>query len=760
MSRLYDFIRVDAAPHHWLPPLAAGEVPVQSLEKKRQIGVTRPFPRSLDALSDTASFNIPEGVVRVMSVTTEGALSTRVRFDNVSLPPGARLFVYSTRNPEEVYGPFEGRGPLKDGTIWTPPVEGDSVVIEYFSPAGADDNGGSPFEVVQVSHIFADPVGAANSPAGSCNNEVSSSYANAASAVGHLQYTLPEGDFICTGTLLNTKGGSFIPYLITANHCFSTQSAAQSLRVYWNYNTGDFPSFSTQRTDGATLLSTSNVSDFTFVRLTGSVPGGLWFNGWTTTMPAVNSAVTGIHHPRGSHKRQSFGNIVSPVCFTNLPGACQNFLSVSYFSGTTEPGSSGSELLVGPSSDPLYVGNLWGGNDSCDNPSGFSSYGRFDVTFPFVRSFLEDGTPPPSCTTSSIGIGQTLSGALSTTDCRSALRGTDFFADRHTFSGAAGQQVTVTLSSSSFDTYLYLLGPAGQLLAQDDDGGGGINSRIIITLPSTGAYTVESTSFSPNTTGSYTLSVRGAASVLRGLDGPGLFNPFASAFFLKNSLAGGSADAAFFYGPAGFGWIPVSGDWNGDGVDTVGLYDPSTSTFYLRNSHAGGGADIVFSFGPAGAGWRPVAGDWDGDGVDTVALYNPFASAFFIKNSHGGGSADAAFFYGPAGAGWMPVAGDWDGNGVDSIGLYSPSNSAFFLRNSNSSGPADVAFFYGPAAAGWTPLAGDWNNDGVTSVGLYNPSAGAFFLRNSNSAGPADTAFFYGPGGAGWMPLAGDWNGQ
>ena len=22
-------------------------------------------------------------------------------------------------------------------------------------------------------------------------------------------------------------------------------------------------------------------------------------------------------------------------------------------------------------------------------------------------------------------------------------------------------------------------------------------------------------------------------------------------------------------------WIPIAGDWNGDGIDTIGLYDPS-----------------------------------------------------------------------------------------------------------------------------------------------------------------------------------------
>ena len=45
--------------------------------------------------------------------------------------------------------------------------------------------------------------------------------------------------------------------------------------------------------------------------------------------------------------------------------------------------------------------------------------------------------------------------------------------------------------------------------------------------------------------------------------------------------------------------VPVSGDWNGDGIATAGAFSPATSTFYLRNSNSSGNADIVLTlFGP------------------------------------------------------------------------------------------------------------------------------------------------------------------
>ena len=90
----------------------------------------------------------------------------------------------------------------------------------------------------------------------------------------------------------------------------------------------------------------------------------------------------------------------------------------------------------------------------------------------------------------------------------------------------------------------------------------------------------------------------------------------------------------FTYGAAGAGWIPIAGDWNGDGKDTIGLYDPANSVFYLRNTNDTGYADVTFAYGAAGAGWMPIAGDWNGDGKDTIGLYNPATSVFYLRNTN------------------------------------------------------------------------------------------------------------------------------
>lgn len=383
-----------------------------------------------------------------------------------------------------------------------------------------------------------------------------------------------------------------------------------------------------------------------------------------------------------------------------------------------------------------------------------NGYGRFGVAFPLTEGYPEDA----SCAVTPIAIGQQASGTLPTGDCRSTPRGSSYYAARYAFNSEPGQRVTITLDSTSLDNYLYVLNSEGRVVAEDWAGGGLYHSRLFFNSPG-GTYTIEVTTHAANAMGDYTLSLR-PGNVFRGVDNVGLYDPANSVFYLHNASNGGGANGPIFpYGPAGAGWVPVSGNWDAYHSDTTGLYDPFTSTFYLLPfNQAGQQPHWVFSYGPVGAGWMPITGDWDGDGRDTVGLYDPANGSFFLKNSHSNGTADVTFFYGPGSAGWIPVAGDWDGDQIDTIGLYDPVNGAFYLRNSNSTGVADAVFFYGPANLGWLPLAGDWNNDGATTVGLYNPINSTFFLKNTNSAGPADIVFNLGPGGAGWRPFAGDWD--
>lgn len=93
------------------------------------------------------------------------------------------------------------------------------------------------------------------------------------------------------------------------------------------------------------------------------------------------------------------------------------------------------------------------------------------------------------------------------TNCASEHRDNSY-AKYYTFTLASDLEVTIDLTSKQ-DTFLYLLSGSdetGSIVDQNDDGGSGSNSRIVITLVA-GTYTVEATTYSPFTTGNFVVSV-------------------------------------------------------------------------------------------------------------------------------------------------------------------------------------------------------------------------------------------------------------
>jgi hypothetical protein len=94
---------------------------------------------------------------------------------------------------------------------------------------------------------------------------------------------------------------------------------------------------------------------------------------------------------------------------------------------------------------------------------------------------------------------------LSTGDCR---LNDGSYVDLFQFSGVAGQTVTIDMTSSAFDTYLYLLDPTPVSVARNDDFGGSTNSQIVFTLTASGTWTVGATSLEANQLGSYALALQ------------------------------------------------------------------------------------------------------------------------------------------------------------------------------------------------------------------------------------------------------------
>ena len=82
---------------------------------------------------------------------------------------------------------------------------------------------------------------------------------------------------------------------------------------------------------------------------------------------------------------------------------------------------------------------------------------------------------------------------------------------------AAGDRVSVRLTSAALDPYLFVVDERGRWIAEDDDSAGGHNALATFAAPADGIFSIIASSFSPGEQGSYSIDVlpAGAGEPLR-----------------------------------------------------------------------------------------------------------------------------------------------------------------------------------------------------------------------------------------------------
>ncbi|HVT56933.1 MAG TPA: trypsin-like peptidase domain-containing protein [Thermoanaerobaculia bacterium] len=220
--------------------------------------------------------------------------------------------------------------------------------------------------------------------------------------------------FLCSASLLNDTHSDGIPYLLTANHCFSTQASATSLEAFWDYFTSSCnhnflvpDESSVPRSNGSTLLTgvdDSSGSDFTLVQL-HSVPAGRTFLGWDANASSVrtNTTLFRLSHPapNGQSLPQAYSQSsvnTSTDCGTGVLPA-PTFIYHTLTRGATAGGSSGSPVMLADGSVVGQLNGLCGTNvnDNCDTINNDQVDGAFAVTFNQIAQFLAPAAPQP-CT--------------------------------------------------------------------------------------------------------------------------------------------------------------------------------------------------------------------------------------------------------------------------------------------------------------------------------------------------------------------------
>ncbi len=152
--------------------------------------------------------------------------------------------------------------------------------------------------------------------------------------------------------------------------------------------------------------------------------------------------------------------------------------------------------------------------------SGVSAGGPVTIT---ATSVGKSGTAAVTVTTSpcdastAIAIGQSLNGALATTDC---VLDDGSYMDSFQLPIAANGRIQIDVSSTTFDAYLILFirNPDGSKVAvgADDNGGGGTNARITRDVVAGETYFIGANSLLGGITGAYQVSVQQAMFVAGG----------------------------------------------------------------------------------------------------------------------------------------------------------------------------------------------------------------------------------------------------
>ena len=317
-------------------------------------------------------------------VISQGAVGIRLHLESVALPAGVRLLVYDPANPAAVTRAIAGERVPVEGDTWTETLFAERVVLECQVPPGTDTREVS-FSITGLAHLYRSPR-ATPGPlmaAGSCNKDVSCypEWAQQAAGVARISFVDHGDAFLCTGCLLSdTAPNSQLDYFLTAFHCVHSQTIASTIEFDWFDQTsrcnGSPPANWPRTSGGASFLAGSARSDFGFLRLRQNPPNGVYRLAWSRTAPSRIETLTCIEHPAGDYKRISFGN---------LAGSDSDFWTVGWFSGVTEEGSSGSPLL---NASHQVIGQLYGGESSCDNLSGLDTFGRFDVSYQTLKRWL------------------------------------------------------------------------------------------------------------------------------------------------------------------------------------------------------------------------------------------------------------------------------------------------------------------------------------------------------------------------------------
>ncbi|MBI4092929.1 MAG: peptidoglycan DD-metalloendopeptidase family protein [Candidatus Kerfeldbacteria bacterium] len=209
----------------------------------------------------------------------------------------------------------------------------------------------------------------------------------------------------------------------------------------------------------------------------------------------------------------------------------------------------------------------------------------------------------------------------------------------------------------------------------------------------------------------------------------------------------------------GNGWVPLVGDFSGDGAADIAVYYPSLGRWFVAYNQ---GSRFEASNGPnangswldawaqeTGEQWKVFAADVSGDHVADVLAYSPLYGRWFVAYNQGGRFQNAS---GPAtngswitgwatedGSQWRCFVTDLSGDGYADLLAYTPIYGRWFVAYNQggyfngASGPATNGSWLDNWAleqngALWQVMTGNVSGDNVDDLVVFTPQTGRWFV--------------------------------
>jgi hypothetical protein len=161
------------------------------------------------------------------------------------------------------------------------------------------------------------------------------------------------------------------------------------------------------------------------------------------------------------------------------------------------------------------------------------------------------------------------------------------------------------------------------------------------------------------------------------------------------------------------GDVPLSADFDGDGIIDYAIYRPSTRQFWWKRS-----SDSVLGSSTFGdTNDIPIVADFDGDGKTDISIYHPSTSRFWFINSVSGilGSIQVGK------VGSIPAVGDIDGDGKTDAIVFDAKTSTFFWVTAQRRSST-----YVPGISETSiPVVGNYKFATRSNLAVYDPKPGA-----------------------------------